>query len=136
MVTRIFDEPSKQPLPDEPGLADHRASVIKGAISAIPLIGGVLGEELGLVLAPALTRRRDAWFSDLARRLAELENRVQGFDLRHLSADESFVSAVVETTQSALKTNASEKIEALRNAASILPWAPLPVRIFSRSFCG
>jgi hypothetical protein len=41
---------------------------------------------------------------------------VQGFDFRQLSANDSFVSAVIETTQSALKTNASEKIEALRNA--------------------
>ena len=116
MITRIFDEPSKDPLPQEPGLDDHRLAVIKGSISSIPIIGGVLAEEFGLILAPVLSRRRDEWFSDLARRLHGLAASSKELDLKRLSENEAFVSAVIETTQIAIKTHATEKLAALRNA--------------------
>jgi hypothetical protein len=71
-MTHLFSEPSRESLPSAPELSDHRYSAIKGAISAVPLIGGILAEEMGLVLSPALCRRRDEWFEDLAR--AELSS--------------------------------------------------------------
>ena len=112
----LFDEPSKQTLPSEPTLEDHRSAIIKGTLSSIPVLGGVLAEELGLVLVTPLARRRDAWFEDIARRLRELEGRVDGFRFEDLGNNEQFVSAMVQATQSAIKTHTKEKLEALRNA--------------------
>ena len=37
----LFDEPSKQPLPSQPSLQDHRLALIKDGLSALPLVGGV-----------------------------------------------------------------------------------------------
>ena len=112
----IFDEPSRKTLPATPELTDHRAAVIKGAISSIPVLGGVLAEELGLILAPPLARRREEWFADLARRLYDLENSIDGFKFDDLSNNEQFVSATLQATQAALRTHQQEKLEALRNA--------------------
>lgn len=112
----LFDEPSRRPLPITPELADHRAAVIRGGLSAIPVLGSVLAEELGLVLAPPLTRRRDEWLEDLARRLHDLETRVEGFTFDDLVENEQFVSATLQATQAALRTHQKEKLEALRNA--------------------
>ena len=112
----IFDEPSRKPLPSNPELADHRTAVIKGALGAIPVLGNVFAEELGLLLAPPLTQRRDAWLEDLARRLKDLEGRIDGFRFEDLASNEQFVSATVQATQAAVKTHQKEKLEALRNA--------------------
>jgi hypothetical protein len=111
----IFGEPSRQPLPNEPEFGDHRVAVIKGGLGSIPVLGNVLAEELGL-LAPPLTRRRDAWFEDLARRLRDLETKVAGFRFDNLSQNEQFVSATAQATQAALRTHQQEKLDALRNA--------------------
>ncbi|MGA8596311.1 MAG: hypothetical protein WB676_16490 [Bryobacteraceae bacterium] len=115
-MAKLFDEPSRKPLPATPELEDHRTAVIRGAISAIPVFGGALAEELGLVLEPPLTRRRDEWFEDLARRLRDLENNVEGFRFAALANNDHFVSATVQATQVALRTHQQEKLDALRNA--------------------
>ena len=112
----LFDEPSRQPLPNEPELADHRAAVIKGALGSIPVLGNVLAEELGLLLAPPLTQRRDAWLEDLARRLRDLEAKITGFRFDDLCNNEQFVSATAQATQAVLRTHQVEKLAALRNA--------------------
>jgi hypothetical protein len=62
----IFTEPSKQKLPSEPTLEDHRSALIKGTLSSVPVLGGVLAGEMGLVLMAPLARRRDTWFEDIA----------------------------------------------------------------------
>ena len=112
----LFDEPSKHPLPTQPELSDHRAAVIKGTLGSIPILGGALAEELGLVLASPLSHRRDDWFTDLARRLHQLEGRVDGFHFEDLRKNEAFVSATIQATQAALRTHQREKLEALRTA--------------------
>lgn len=118
MLTRVslFDEPSKQPLPSELTLEDHRLALIKGGLAALPLVGGALAEEMGLLLITPLTRRRDEWWEDVARRVLYLEHKVQGFKFEKLKDNEQFVSAMIQATQSAAKTHRKEKLEALRNA--------------------
>ena len=112
----LFDEPSKQSLPSEPTLEDHRLALIKGSLSALPFVGGALAEEMGLLLITPLTRRRDEWWADVARRVLDLEGKVQGFKFEDLGNNDQFVSAMIQATQSATKTNLKEKLEALRNA--------------------
>ena len=87
----------------------------RAALAAIPLVGGSITEVLSLVLAPAVSRRRDTWLRELADALEEAERKIDGFTIENLIQDEAFVSAVIEATRSAISTHKDEKRDALRN---------------------
>ena len=103
------------PLPSEGTQHDAGTAVINGARAVISIAGGAAAELTGWLNIP-LTRRREAWFQDLADSLRELESQIQGFSLDDLAANESFVSAMLQAAQAALRTHQQEKLEALRNA--------------------
>ena len=96
--------------------ADIALGAGRAVLAAIPVIGGTLTEVLSLILAPAVLRRRDTWFKELADALEEAERRIDGFSIENLAQDEGFVSAVIEATRSAISTHKQEKRQALRNA--------------------
>jgi hypothetical protein len=100
----------------EPSEADTLLAGARATLTAIPVLGGSLTEILSLVLAPAVTKRRDEWFKELANALEELETKVEGFRTEQLQNDEIFVSAVIQATRTAASTHQQEKREALRNA--------------------
>ncbi len=110
----LFDEPSRKSLP-QPTFEDVAHAGRKGLASMIPLVGGAASELLGLLSSP-ISQRRDDWFEDLARRLHDLEGTVEGFRFDDLAKNEQFVSATLQATQAALRTNQKEKLEALKNA--------------------
>lgn len=101
-------------------------SLVKGAISAIPIAGGLGAELFNLIIAPPLAKRRDEWLDSIACRLEELEKRIEGFKIESLSQNESFISTVMQATQVAMRNHQEEKLEALRNAVvnSALPSEP------------
>ena len=88
----------------------------RAALSAIPSLGGPLAELFDLVISPALVRRRDEWFKELADVVDNLEQRSDDLTLETLVNDEHFVSAVIQTTRTAVSTHESEKRIMLRNA--------------------
>jgi hypothetical protein len=100
----------------EPTDADIAHGAAKATLAAIPILGGPATEVLSMVLAPPVTRRRDTWFKELADALEDLEGKVEGFRIRDLEREESFVSAVIQATRSAISTHQREKLDALRNA--------------------
>lgn len=77
---------------------------------------GNVASELWALLGPPISKRRDAWLSDLARRLHDLEGQVEGFRFDDLGQNEQFVSATLQATQAVLKTEQAIKLDALRNA--------------------
>ena len=92
--------------------ADAVHALAKGALSGIPMAGGLAAEFFELVLIPPLTKRRDEWFDSLAqRRLRHLELK---FD--ELGKNPSFVTTLLHATQAAQRTHQEEKLEALRSA--------------------
>ena len=99
----------------EPTAVDVAQGTTRAALAAIPFVGGSITEVLSLVLAPAVARRRDAWFKELADGLEEAERKIDGFSIENLTQDETFVSAVIEATRSAISTHKDEKRDALRN---------------------
>ena len=100
----------------EPTEADAALGAARAALAAIPIVGGTITEVLSMVLAPAVARRKDQWFKELADGLDELAVKVDGFRIENLQHDEAFVSAVIEASRSAISTHQVAKREALRNA--------------------
>lgn len=100
----------------EPTDADVALGAGRAALAAIPFVGGSITEVLSLVLAPAVIRRRDTWFKELADGIDQLEARVQGLTVEFLQHKETFISAAIQATRAAAATHQREKREALRNA--------------------
>jgi len=112
----IDDDP--EPLARYPG-QDHRdytAAMVKIGVSAVPMLGGPASELFGTLVAPILGRRRDAWFEELRLRVNDLIRKVDRLTFESLSQNEEFVSATLQATSVALRTHASEKLQALQNA--------------------
>ena len=95
---------------------DWAHTIAKGALSAIPAVGGPAAELLAAIIVPPLARRRDEWIRALADGLHVLEARVEGFTIAGLAENEAFVSTVMQATTVAVRTHQQEKREALRNA--------------------
>jgi hypothetical protein len=112
---RSGESSAVEPCP-EPTAIDYFAGIVKLGISAIPDWGGPASELFGLLTAPLLGKRRDEWFEELRTRLNELSLKVEGLTIQSLAQNEQFVSATLQATQAALRTNQQEKREALRNA--------------------
>jgi hypothetical protein len=101
-------------------------AVAKAAVSLVPIAGGPLAELVGLVLQPAIGRRRDVWLGHLETAIEELQARRDAPSIEELSENELFVTVVLNATQAALRTHQKEKLEALRAAVinAALPMAP------------
>jgi hypothetical protein len=100
----------------EPDGADIVQGGARTLLAAIPLIGGSITEALSMVLAPAVVRRRDEWFRELADALDRLEQKVEGFKVEEIANNEPFISAVIQATRAATATHRPEKRAMLRNA--------------------
>lgn len=100
----------------QPTEADIAQGATRAALAAIPFVGGSITEVLSLVLAPAVTRRRDEWLKELADALDQLESKIAGFKVENLAENEAFVSATIQATRIAMGTHQREKRDYLRNA--------------------
>jgi hypothetical protein len=111
---KLFSKRSERyPEADE---ADTIQGGARAALAVIPVIGGTITEVLSIVLAPAVSRRRDEWFKELANGLDRLEETVEGFRVEDLVSNDAFVSAAIQATRVATATHQKEKRECLRNA--------------------
>lgn len=95
---------------------DYVHAAAKGALSAVPVVGGPLTEVFQAIFGPPLEKRRDAWIQSLAEALEALRKKVDGFSPEALSGNPEFVSTLVSATHVALRNHQQEKIDALRNA--------------------
>ncbi len=112
--------------PPQSSAGDVAHAGLKAGISTLPVIGGAIAELMDQVLKAPMERRGEQWMHSVAEAIADLRNRVEGFDTGTLAANETFVSALVHATQIATRTHQDEKLQALRNAItnSALPNAP------------
>lgn len=115
-------------IPEKPNksAADVAYSLVKAAISAVPVAGGPAAEVLGLIFGPPLEKRREKWLEQLADAVRELHDNVAELTPEKLSQDEAFISTALHATEIAVRTHQQEKLEALRNAvvSAALPGAP------------
>jgi hypothetical protein len=107
------DEKYKVP---ESTKGDVAHAIAKGAAGVVPYAGGFLAELLQMVIVPPLEKRKAEWMNGVADGLRELERKTAGFSVENLKDNEQFISAVLNTSQVAIKNHQKEKLEALRNA--------------------
>jgi len=107
-------------------VGDVAYTVVKAALSAVPIAGGPAAELVGLVFGPPLEKRREKWLEQLADAVKEVQDKVSELTPEKLSKNEAFVTTVLRATEIAVRTHQQEKLEALRNAvvSAALPDAP------------
>ena len=115
-------------IPEEPkkSAGDVAYTLVKAAVSGVPVAGGPAAELLGLVFGPPLEKRREKWLEQLAGAVEEIQQKMAEFTPEKLSQDEVFVSTALRATEIAIRTHQQEKLEALRNVVvnAALPGAP------------
>ena len=99
----------------EATLKDRLHTLAKAGIASIPVVGAAASELFTVILAPPLEKRRVEWMNDLAERLKEAEERGE-LNLEDLQDNETFITTVMQASQTAIRNHQSEKREALRNA--------------------
>ncbi len=105
------EPPLKSP---ETSGGDAAHTVARAALSAVPVIGGPLVELFQHLVQPPVERRRARWMEEVGERLQALSD--EGIKLQDLQNNEEFISAVLHTTQIALRTHQEEKLAALKGA--------------------
>jgi len=107
---------NRQPFPER-GAEDVARSALRGMLTtAVPGLGAFAGELFDLAIIPQLERRRATWWNDLAARLSDLEQKVEGFSLASLTDSPDFITAVTTASQIAIRNHSEEKLAALKNA--------------------
>ena len=109
----------------EATLEDRLHTLVKAGIASIPVVGAAASELFTVILASPLEKRRAEWMNDVAEHLKELEEG-GALNLKDLQNNETFITTVMQASQTAIRNHQSEKREALRNAVlnSALPHAP------------
>jgi len=85
-------------------------------LNFVPVVGGALATGLSKAMGYKLNKRRDKWLHDLAEKVQEVSNRVDGLDPDEMYESDAFVDAVVTATRIADRTSQDEKLALLRNA--------------------
>ena len=106
-------------------LVDRLHALLKVGIGLIPEVGTPAAEIFTAAIPPPLEKRRAEWMKDVAKHLNELEERGD-LKFEDLQNNETFIKAMVQASQAAIKDVEFEKREALRNAVlnAALPHAP------------
>lgn len=100
---------------NKPTAGDYTFAMTKGGLGAIPIVGSIASELLGILVTPPLEKRRQNWMTEVGNKLKELEEKNK-IDLSTLQENEQFIDTVLVATTLALKTSEEEKIKAFKNA--------------------
>jgi hypothetical protein len=87
-------------------------AAMKGVVSMIPVVGGLLAELGGRLVNP-MDKRRRLWFEEMELGLEELAEKFDRLP-EALGNDPEFVTALLRATAAALATHKVEKLHALR----------------------
>lgn len=93
-------------------------AVVKGGFAAIPFVGGLAAELLGVTAGAAYQRRMAEWFNAVADAIADLQSTGQVPTFEVLAEDPRFIDVLVAATKAAQNTGHREKLLALRNAVA------------------
>jgi hypothetical protein len=82
-------------------------AAIKGSISAIPVVGGLIS-ELGSCLISPIEKQKREWAAEVEKALQVLSSRYQKLP-EALAEDPAFLTALLKATAAALATHRKEK---------------------------
>jgi hypothetical protein len=99
--------------PSDPKI-ETAAAILKGAVSGLPFVGGLIAEVGNLYLNP-LEKRKQRWLAEVGQAIEEIQQQYSILPTA-LQNDERFISFLYQTTIVALKNHHRQKITALRNA--------------------
>lgn len=102
--------------PTELTIGDYIHSTGKAVAGAIPFAGTAITEIFEKVVKAPAERRLSEWFEMVTESINFLLENVENLTPDLLSKNEAFVSAVIATTNSALKTERREKLKLLQAA--------------------
>lgn len=109
----------------KPNKADITHTLVCAGIASIPVIGGAGVEFFKMLITPSIEKRRQKWMEEVAKGLKELEDN-KFILIEDLKNNETFITTVMQASQTAIRNHQKEKLEALRNAVlnAALPNAP------------
>ena len=109
------NQPMANQVPDSRA-AEIGLGIAKAVVSAVPVLGGPAAELLDMVIRPGIEKRQTDWFNSIAQDLAQLQKRIDGFQVADLADHPAFISAMLQTAAIALRNHDEEKLKALHNA--------------------
>jgi len=95
--------------------ADHFLSLVRGAISAVPIFGGASAELFAAVVGGPYQRRMDDWMKEVSRTLAQVADS-DPKRFRDIFNDDEFLDLLVSATRAAVSTHREEKRRWLASA--------------------
>lgn len=95
---------------------DHIRTGIRAILSAIPFAGGPLEILFSRYSPSPIDRRRDKFLMSINSGLKELQEKLKSFDLESLAKNATFITALLQAWQIAIRNHQKEKLDALRNA--------------------
>jgi len=106
---------SNQELPQNSS-KDYLHATIKGSLSVIPFVGGIVSEFFGLAVVSPLQKRHENWLKSLYEEIDYLKEQNVEYNIENLQKNENFISIVTQASQHAIKNHVVEKLEYLKNA--------------------
>jgi hypothetical protein len=94
---------------------DRVASLGRGVLGSVPIVGAAASELFQYLLMPNLERRREAWMQSVADAIWDLSEHREHL-VEELAVDERFSALMLQACEAALKSSEEEKLDALRNA--------------------
>ncbi len=111
-------------VPREEAKSEIAVALVKGALQAVPVAGGLLAEVVNLFVNPA-EKRKERWLMEVSSSIENLQKEV-GLLPDALQKDERFISFLYQATQIALRNHREEKIRALRQALEATAKGDIP----------
>ena len=93
-------------------------AILKGAVSAVPILGGPLSVLVDELFTPSLEKRRQDWLERLCETIKEIDTKLNEVEeiVDHLSSNELFISTTLQATRIAMRNHSQIKLKALQNA--------------------
>lgn|ERR1035437_2559781 len=96
-----------------PTTGDVNHALVKIGLS---ILSAPAAELFSLIIASPMSKRRDAFLTDMYEELKKLKDKIPEFDFDSLKDNDLFQTIIINAAKAAISTHQQEKIEALKNA--------------------
>lgn len=96
----------------EEKLTDFCETNLRALVEQIPF-GGLLTNNIDFLIKPSIEKRREKWLNLIVDSINVLSDRID--NINKMFQDETFITFIINTTQSAMRTHQDEKINMYKN---------------------